>query len=93
MSKLSKMEFLTDSLKNVVSELNEDQFEEVDIIESIININSSSKEKTLEKIFSYLKKYGSDNRGMLIFSCVDLASLTRPKERETSSSSCYRNTI
>ena len=33
------MEFLTPSLKEVISKLSEDQKEEVDIIESIININ------------------------------------------------------
>ena len=35
------MEFLADSLKEVVSKLNEDQKEEVDVIESIVNTDES----------------------------------------------------
>ena len=74
-----KMEFLTHSLKKVISTLSENQVEEIDVIESVINVNANNKEETLEKVFSFLEKYGFESRIMLIFSCIDLASLTRPK--------------
>ena len=38
------MEFLTDSLKDDHTKLNDEQKEEVDIVESIINTNEANKE-------------------------------------------------
>ena len=50
------MEFLTNSLKEVVSKLSEDQKEEIDVIESIVNTNEESKENTKEKLFRFIEK-------------------------------------
>ena len=46
-----KKDFLTNSLKEVVSKLSEEQREEVDVIESIVDINEGNKENTKEKLF------------------------------------------
>ena len=49
------MEFLTDSLREVVSKLSEDQKEEIDVIESIISTKETNKEDTKEKVFRFLE--------------------------------------
>ena len=39
------MEFLTNSPKEVVSKLSDDQKEEIDVIESIVNTNETNKDQ------------------------------------------------
>ena len=53
------MEFLTNSLKEVVSKLSEDQKEEIDVIESIVSTNETNKENTKE-VSSYLDMWGRE---------------------------------
>ena len=48
------MEFLTNSLKEVISKLSENQKEEIDIIESIVNTNEENKENMKEKLFHFI---------------------------------------
>ena len=55
------MEFLTNSLKEVVSKLSENQKEEVDVIESIVNTSETNKENTKEKLLKYIEKRKPDN--------------------------------
>ena len=76
------MEFLTESLKEVVSKLNEKQKEEIDIIESIFNTNSKNKEETKEKINKFLTTNGIINIQFVI-NCINKAAEIRPKERES----------
>ena len=77
------MEFLTDSLKEVVSKLSEDQKEEVDIIESIVNTNEENRENTKEKLFRFIEKRKPENCINFIVQCFDHATKIRPKERES----------
>ena len=77
------MEFLTNSLKEIVSKLNEDQKEEIDVIKSIINTNERNKENTKEKLFCYLEKRKPENRFNFIVRCIEQAAGIRPKERES----------
>ena len=77
------MEFLTNSLKEVVSKLSENQREEVDVIESIVNINEENKENTKEKVFRFSEKRKPENDVKFIVRCIDHAAYIRPKERES----------
>ena len=77
------MEFLTNSLKEVVSKLSEDQKEEVDIIESIISINEENKENTKENVFRFIEKRKPENCIKFIVQCIEHATIIRPKERES----------
>ena len=76
------MEFLTDSLKEVVSQLSEDQKEEIDVIESIVNTNEENKENTKEKLFRFIEKRKPENCIRFIVGCFQNAAVIRPKERE-----------
>ena len=76
------METLTCALLDAVSKLNEDQKEEIDIIESIININETNKESTTEKVLEFLQNHIADKRLTFIYHVIDTAALIRPKERE-----------
>ena len=77
------MEFLTNSLKEVVSKLSEDQKEEIDIIESIVNTNEENKENTKEKLFKYIEKRKLNSSIRFITSCFNQTVFTRPKKRES----------
>ena len=76
------MEYITDSFKEIISTLNENQQEEIDVVESIINTNKSNKERTSEKVKSYIKKRGLSNSHIFILKCIERATIIRPKERE-----------
>ena len=77
------MEFLTNSLKEVVSKLNENQKEEIDVIESIVNTNEENKENTKEKLFRFIEKRKPENCINFIVGCIEHAAKIRPKERES----------
>ena len=77
------MEFLTDSLKEALSKLSEDQKEEIDVIESIVNTNERNKENTKEKVFRFIEKRKPENCIYFILGCLDHAAQIRPKERES----------
>ena len=77
------MEFLTDSLRDVVSKLSEGQKEEIDIIESIINTNEANKEKTKEKLFRFLEKRKPEYCINFILGCINHAAKARPKEEDS----------
>ena len=77
------MEFLTDSLKETVSKLSENQKEEIDVVESIININETNKEKTKEKISYFIKKRKPENAINFILGCMNYTAQIKPKERES----------
>ena len=70
------MEFLTNSLKEVVSKLSENQKEEIDVIESIVNTNESNKENAKEKLLRFIEKH-------FILGCIEYASMIRSKERKS----------
>ena len=74
------MEFLTNSLKEVISKLSEDQKEEVDFIESIVNTN---EENTKEKLFRFIEKQKPENSIHFIVRCIEHAAEIRSKERES----------
>ena len=76
------MEFLTNSLKEVVSKLSENQREEVDVIESIVSTNEENKENTKEKLFRFIEKRKPENCINFIVRCVEHATMIRTKERE-----------
>ena len=78
-----KMEFLTDQLREVVSGLSEGQQEEIDVIESIINISETNKESTKEKVFRFLEKRKHEIHTKLIIECIGHATRIRPKERRS----------
>ena len=75
------MEFLTDSLKEVVSKLSENQKEEIETIELIINTSETNKENTKEKVFHFIEKRRSENRIDFILGCVEHAAMIRSKNR------------
>ena len=77
------MEFLTDSLREVVSKLSEDQKEEIDVVESIISTKETNKEDTKEKVFRFLEKRKPENCINFILECIEHAANIRPKERES----------
>ena len=77
------MEFLTNSLKEVVSKLSENQKEEIDVIESIVNTNEENKENTKEKLFRFIEKQKPENCIEFILRCFEHAAKIRPKERES----------
>ena len=77
------MEFLTDSLKEVVSKLSENQKEEIDVIESIVNTNETNKENTKEKPFRFIEKRKPENCINFILQCSEHATWIRPKERKS----------
>ena len=77
------MDFLTNSLNEVVSKLSSDQQEEIDVIESISNTTENNKETVCRKISNYIKKQSIENCYMFIFRCIDNAAMIRPKERES----------
>ena len=77
------MEFLPNSLKEVVSKLNENQKEEIDIIESLVNTNERNKENEKEKLFRFIEKRESKSCILFIVGCLNHAALIIPKERET----------
>ena len=78
-----KMEFLTNSLKEVIQKLSENQKEETDIIESIVNTNETNKENTKEKLFHFIEKRKPENCIHFIVRCINHAATIRPKERES----------
>ena len=61
------MEFLTDFMMDSVSKLNENQKEEIDIIESVANLNIENADKTKEKIFRYLKRKKCQKIASILF--------------------------
>ena len=75
------MEYLTNSLNEVINKLDDDQKEEINFIESIIAINKYNKEKTKEKVFSFIKKSSPEDCGTFTFKVIAFASTVRPKER------------
>ena len=78
------MEFLTNSLREFISKLSEDEREEIDIIESIINTSEANKESTKEKlVFRFLDKRKPENYINFIVDCIEHATVIRPKERES----------
>ena len=77
------MEFLTNSLKEVISKLSENQKEEIDVIESIANTSERSKENTKEKLFRFIEKRKPENCINFILGCIEHATMMRPKERES----------
>ena len=77
------MEFLTNSLKEIVSKLSENQKEEVCVIESIVNTNETNKESTKEKLFCFIEKRKPENCIEFIVGCFEHAAKIRPKERES----------
>ena len=77
------MEFLTDSLREAVSKLNEDQKEELDVIESIINTNEANKESMKEKVIRFVEKQKPENCINFIVGCTALAADINPKERKS----------
>lgn len=80
------MEFLSDSLQEIVAKNGESAVEETDIIESIININEENKEKMLKKISNFLKKYDQIN---FILKIADYAAIIRWKEQSSIISFVY----
>ena len=77
------MEFLTDSLKEVISKLSENQKEEIDVIESIVSTSETNKQSTKEKVFRFVEKRKPENCINFILKCFQHAALVRPKERES----------
>ena len=77
------MEFLTNSLKEAVSKLSEDQKEEVDVIESVVNTNEENEENMKEKLFRFIEKHEPENCIRFIVQCIEHAARIRPKERES----------
>ena len=77
------MEFLSDSLKEVVSKLSEDQKEEIDVIESIVNTNAANKENVKEKLFRFIENQKPENCINFILECIEHATWIRQKERES----------
>ena len=77
------MEFLTISLKEVVSKLSENQKKEIEVIETIVNTNETNKEKTKEKLFRFIEKQKPENSIHFIVRCIEHAAEIRSKERES----------
>ena len=77
------MEFLTCQLKEVISKLNEGEKEEIDFIETIININKEKIETTKEKILDFIHKRNPLGCIPFIFKCFELCTTVKPKERES----------
>ena len=75
------MEYLPDSLKEAMSKLSDNQREEIDLIESIVNV-SKDKEALCEKVINYIKKHSPENCELFILSCLKRIAVIRPKERE-----------
>ena len=76
------MEFFTDSLKEVVSKLNENQKEEIFVIEAIVGISENNKEETVEKIIEYMEKHVPNKCFMFIFGIIEFSSTINPKQRK-----------
>ena len=77
------MEFLPVFLNEVISKLNKNQKEEVDVIESLVNTNEENKESTKEKLFRFIEKQKPENCLNFILGCIEHAANVRPKERES----------
>ena len=65
-----------------ISELNDSQRDEIDFIESIVNINDKNKEKTKEKVIDFMKRHVLGNSKGFFLKSMDHAAKIRPKERE-----------
>ena len=76
------MNILTDSLREAVSKLNENQKEEIDVIESIVDMDETKKEITKEKTFRFIEKRKLENCINFLLGCIEYAALIRPKERK-----------
>ena len=74
---------MTNFLDEIFSKLNENQKEEINVIESIVNMNKETKENTKEKLFCFLEKRNLENYVNFILGCIDHAAEIRPKERES----------
>ena len=77
------MEFLTESLKETVSKLSDDQKEEIAVVEAIVNTNETNKESMKEIVFRFVEKHEPENCINFIIGCIKHAVKIRPKERES----------
>ena len=82
------METLPETLKEVVSKLYYTHIDEVDLIESIIDVNEENKEEIAENIFDFLGSRKRLNFIYFVFGVINYASIIRAKERRTLSSLC-----
>ena len=78
-----KVVIYTTSLRETISKLSEGQKEEIDNIESIVNINETNKEGVIEKIVCFVEKRKPENCINFIFGCIKHSAQIRAKERES----------
>ena len=76
------MALFTSSQKEVISKLGDFQKEELNVIESIININEDNKEITAAEIIYYANRNEYGENSILIMLCINTAITIRPKSRE-----------
>ena len=75
------MDCLPASLKCIISKLSDNQREEIDIIESILNVNETNMDIMKEKLINYTKKHPIDDCICFIIQCIILKANIRVKER------------
>ena len=76
-----EMESPTNLLKDVISKLSDAQREEIDVIDSIVNINNSKREEAKTLVQGYIEKHGNTSINFVL-GCIEHASEIRVKERE-----------
>ena len=64
----------------MLSKLSKEQKTEIDVIETIINININNKEEATKRVLEFVEKSGSLP---FVVGCIGRAAEIRPKERET----------
>ena len=74
-------ECFTDKLHKTLSQLNDKQKEEIDLIESIINVNKETRENVVNKIIKYVGERRPENCINYIIRIISHAALIRPKVR------------
>ena len=78
----SETESPTNLLKGVISKLSNAQREEIDVIDSIVNINNSKREEAKTLVQGYIEKHGNTSINFIL-GCIEHASEIRVKERES----------
>ena len=69
-----------EAIDEVLSKLSKEQKTEIDVIETIINININNKEEATKRVLEFVEKSGSQK---FVVGCIGRAAEIRPKERET----------
>ena len=69
-----------EAIDEVLSKLSKEQKTEIDVIETIINININNREEATKRVLEFVEKSGSLP---FVVGCIGKAAEIRPKERES----------